>query len=346
MVSMKALRLSDLFGLRLIVVAIFSTGFLCLSKGSINDGISNSCHSTHFVSDSLCCEQHINGSQWMKFLSDTLPMCKLSIAGTHDSGAIRGGRKLKTQSCGIDDQLMLGIRAFDIRLAKKNNQLGLFHSHAFQGVYWENDVLPILISFLKANPSEALIVSLKKEGCVLDDYASLMSACLRTPEYQQYFVAHYRPDLTLKECRGKILFLHRDPAMEDYPGAACIGWDDNSSCMLTLRSNSGHEGFVFLQDEYQYVSGKEGKKKIDACILNFNRINAEPFSSQIGGISFVSATALPRGTPKDFANAVNMPVAEYIARMRLRHCGIVFIDFIEDAGGKELVNCLIRSNSF
>ena len=61
---------------------------------------------------------------WMKLLSDTLPVCKLSIPGTHDSGAIYGGCMLKTQDAGIFSQLELGIRAFDIRLAEKDGKAG------------------------------------------------------------------------------------------------------------------------------------------------------------------------------------------------------------------------------
>ena len=37
----------------------------------------------------LCAKPAFAGSKgdWMKLLSDTLPVCKLSIPGTHDSGA-------------------------------------------------------------------------------------------------------------------------------------------------------------------------------------------------------------------------------------------------------------------
>ena len=52
----------------------------------------------------------------------------------------------------------------------------------------------------------------------------------------------FRPELTLKDCRGKILFLHRDHAMDNYPGAACVGWEDDSTCLLTLRNKDGKEG--------------------------------------------------------------------------------------------------------
>ena len=284
--------------------------------------------------------------EWMKSLHDTLPVCKISIPGTHDSGTTKGGPMLKTQSSDISSQLQQGIRAFDIRLQKKDNKLGIYHSHAFQDIYWEDDVLPAFLHFLQEHPTETLIVSLKKEGGELQDYASLLSASLSEVAYQPYFVTDFFAELTLKDCRGKILFLHRDRAMEEYPGAACLGWKDNATCELTLRNKRGMDGFVLLQDEYQYESGssEETKKKIEACIRNFENISSEPTSSRRWGISFVSATGLPLGTPLGFANQINKPVADYLKKVGKRSFGIVFIDFVNDQEGDKLVKCLINSN--
>lgn len=281
---------------------------------------------------------------WMKSLHDTLPVCKVSIPGTHDSGTVKGGPMLKTQSTNIPAQLQQGIRAFDIRLEKKNGKLGVFHSHAFQDIYWEDDVLPAFIGFLQAHPSEVLIVSLKKEGGESQDYASLLSVSLSIPAHQRYFVMDFRPELTVGDCCGKILFLHRDYVMDDYPGAACVGWKDNSTCLLTLRNRDGKEGCVLLEDEYQYESGKDAGKKTDVSIRNLERISAEPVSSRQWGITFVSATGLPLGTPKVFADKVNGPVADYLKKQGKRNCGIVFIDFVGEPGGKALVEYLIDSN--
>ncbi len=286
----------------------------------------------------------INKAEWMKYLQDTLPLCKVSLPGTHDSGTTKGGRMLQTQSVGISEQLQQGIRAFDIRLEKKNGKLGIFHSYAFQDIYWEDDVLPTFISFLQAHPSETLVVSLKKEGGEIQDYAALLSVSLSEPAHQNYFVADFCPELTLKDCRGKILFLHRDHAMDNYPGAACIGWADNATCQLTLRNKDGKEGSVLLQDEYQYESGKDAGKKIEACISNFDKVSAEPVASYRWGISFVSATGLPLGTPLVFADKINEPVANYLREANKRNCGVVFIDFIDKRGGRKLVEYLIGSN--
>lgn len=285
-----------------------------------------------------------NKTEWMKSLHDTIPLCKISISGTHDSGATRGGCMVKTQRINITEQLERGIRAFDIRLKRRGDKLGLYHSFVFQGTYWEEDILPTFIRFLQEHPSETLIVSLKKEGGEHSDYASLLSTSLRDSIYQPYFVFDFNPSLTLEDCRGKILFLHRTPMMDDYPGVACIGWADNKTTQLTLRNKDGREGYAFLQDEYQYKSHKEAEKKVKACITNFENIAAEPAISFRWGISFVSATGLPFGTPAAFAKRVNEPVANYLIQANAKHCGIVFIDFIETPEGQKLVAYLIDSN--
>lgn len=282
--------------------------------------------------------------EWMKALPDSLPVCKVSIPGSHDSGSIKGGDRLKTQATGIPAQLQQGIRAFDIRLKKKDGKLGIYHSRAFQDIYWEEDVLPAFIDFLQAHPSETLIVSLKKEGGELEDYASLLSVSLSNPVHRRYFVMDFRPGLTLKECRGKILFLHRDRAMDDYPGAACVGWADDATCLLTLRNRDGVEGVALLEDEYQYESGEGAVEKVGACMRNLENVSAEPASSRRWGITFVSATGLPLGTPKVFADKVNRPVADALKKGGRKNCGIVFIDFVSEPDGKALVECLIKSN--
>lgn len=146
------------------------------------------------------------------------------------------------------------------------------------------------------------------------------------------------------DCRGKILFLHRDHAMDNYPGAACVGWEDDSTCLLTLRNKDGKEGVALLEDKYQYESGEEAGKKVGVCVRNIEGMSAEPVSSRRWGITFVSATGLPLGTPKVFADKVNKPIADYLKQKNSRNCGIVFIDFVSEPGGKDLVEYLIDSN--
>lgn len=298
------------------------------------------------------CSSNVNkisvddNSAWMQNINDTTLLCKISIPGTHDSGACRnGGVLLQTQDIDIATQLKGGSRCFDIRLqSMDDDKLGVYHGPSFQDIYWEENVLADFIGFLKKNPSETLIVSLKKENGRLSEYARLLSASLSKPEHQAYFVSDFRPELTLGECRGKILFLHRDHTMENYPGVECFDWEDNMTCTLTLRSKDGTEGKVTLQDEYQYLSAQKAEQKTKSTIRNIDKIAAEPEDSHLWGLTFVSATAFPISGPIHFAEKVNEPVAKHVQGIGKKNCGIVVLDFAGSEHGQMLVEALIDSN--
>ncbi|WP_102407729.1 phosphatidylinositol-specific phospholipase C [Parabacteroides bouchesdurhonensis] len=285
-------------------------------------------------------------STWMKNIDDSTPLCKISIPGTHDSGASQhGGVGIITQDISIPTQLRQGIRCFDIRLqAMDNNKLGIYHGPFFQDIYWEENVLTEFIDFLKRNPSETLIVFLKKENGKITDYAHLLSVILEKPEYQTYFMHDFRSDITLGNCRGKILFLHRDHAMDNYPGAECSGWEDNATCTVTLSSKNGDKCFVTVEDEYQYSSVKETDYKTQICIRNIEKMGAEPYNSELWGFTFVSATAVPVAGPIHFAKINNL-IAKHIQKAGKKNCGIVLFDFSGSKNGKRLTKALIDSNS-
>lgn len=288
--------------------------------------------------------------RWMSRLSDSTPMSHLCLPGTHDSAAQHGGVMLQTQTSSIAHQLKAGIRAFDIRLREHEGELGLYHSTAFQECTWESDVLPAFIAFLKENPTEALVVSLKKEGGSDEAYRCLLSQSLTQPEHTPYYIEHFDADTTLGYCRGKILFLHRDEVMTNYPGCRCEGWADNATCILTLRNADQTTTSLILQDEYEYTSAEEGAPRKLESILKSLRLmhKADANQSPDGyscGISFISATALPKGFPIQFAEKLNGQVAQTIKKEHLKPKGILFIDFVASKGGKRLVKELIDCNN-
>lgn len=298
------------------------------------------------VAVQACAGVEQDPTEWMRLLPDALPVCKMSIPGTHDSGATLGGAMLQTQSSDIGAQLQQGIRAFDIRLQATDGRLGVYHSVAFQALYWEDDVLPAFVGFLESHPSEGLIVSLKKEGGGSDEYAALLSASLSAPTIGGHTVTDFNPGLTLGELRGKMLFLHRDSVGDEYVGTECHGWVDNATCLLTLRGRDGTEATALLEDEYQYPSAAEACVKVEACTSNLDRIASEPADSCRWGLTYVSATALPAATPKAFADIVNGAVADYVGSQDGRTCGIVFMDFAAEPDGRRLVGNLIGNNTF
>lgn len=323
---------------------MFYCCIVCLLSNSLCYAVASNIHEFDFCNHGRV----INAEEWMKSLNDTLPISCISLPGTHDSGAIRGGKALRTQSSTIIQQLEVGIRAFDIRLKSRKGKLGVYHSIVFQHIYWEEDVLPAMISFLKKHPSEMLVVSLKCEGRSISKYTSLINSSLHRADYRDYIVSSFDKILTLGDCRGKILFLHRDDAGIGYQGVRCEGWKDDASCLLTLRAENGNVDTVWLQDEYQYSSGDaiEIEQKKQAIISYFEKMSQLNKMSFQWGISFISATGLPKGTPFVFAKKLNGTIADYLTNNKQRNCGIVFIDFVADIDGRRLVDVIIRSNGF
>jgi hypothetical protein len=288
--------------------------------------------------------QVLNRSAWMKGVSDDIPVCQLTISATHDSGALLGGKALKTQDITIQEQLEVGVRGFDIRLqACENGKLGVYHSVQFQDIYWETDVLPVFIEFLKNNPSEMLFVSLKKEGGDSEAYSILATTSLNDQAIAPYVLKDFKNDLTLGEARGKILFMHRDRILREYPGARCYGWDDNTTCWVTLKDMKGNETLVSVEDEYGYSSGKKADYKGRITWKNMEDAINNKGKEHRWYISFASATALPLAGPTAFSNVVNPMLAKQTQGLK-QACGIVLIDFAGTPSGRTLIDNLILSN--
>lgn len=288
--------------------------------------------------------QTLNRSAWMKGLADDVPVARLTIPATHDSGALLGGEALQTQDISIREQLEAGVRGFDIRLqACDNGKLGVYHSVQFQDIYWETDVLPAFLDFLKKYPSEMLFVSLKKEGGDSEAYRRLAAASLNDQSLAPYLVTDFKNDLTLGDCRGKILFMHRDRILKDYPGAQCHGWDDNVTCWVTLKDAKGNETLVSVEDEYGYPNGNKASYKGRITWKNMKAAMKNAGKNHRWYISFASATALPVAGPSAFSDVVNPMLAKQTQGLE-QPCGIVLIDFAGTADGRTLIDNLILSN--
>lgn len=288
--------------------------------------------------------QTLNRSAWMKGLSDEIPVCRLTIPATHDSGALLGGEALQTQDIAIREQLEIGVRGFDIRLqACENGKLGVYHSVQFQDIYWETDVLPAFIDFLKKNPSEMLFVSLKKEGGDSEAYCRLATASLNSLAIAPYVVTDFQKDMTLGDCRGKIVFMHRDRILKEYPGAQCYGWEDNVTGWVTLKDRKGNETLVSVEDEYGYPNGKKATYKGRITWKNMKDAMKNAGKDYRWYISFASATALPVAGPAAFSDVVNPMLAKQTQGLK-QTCGIVLVDFAGTSDCRTLIDHLILSN--
>src|SRR5271156_3554982 len=206
---------------------------------------------------------------WMKSLNDSTPLSALSIPGTHNSPAcFRALPQIRCQAVSPQVQLENGIRFFDVRVipeAPENTKLILVHGDfdiSFRGHKYFRDLVTTVHAFLDRNPSETVILSLKREGSGTHSGREL-SCILRD---------HYAGDLTkwytepripiLGECRGKIVLMRRfalDRRLKDeWQGR---GWGLNAQ-NWTYNTPYERHGDVSVQDFCEVREIEDIDKKI------------------------------------------------------------------------------------
>jgi len=171
---------------------------------------------------------------WMRAVDDDIPLGALSIPGTHDSGA-RKRQELNFSRCQEWDfrqQLERGIRFFDIRI---NANLDVNHAGWYQ---YENlyQVINIFQHFLRDNPGEAIIASIKQEDSSSADFASIVENLIQQNP-QLWYLDSRIP--TMRQVRGKIILLRRYPGST--LGIPMADWPDNTAFT---------SGQVSVQDRY------------------------------------------------------------------------------------------------
>ena len=104
------------------------------------------------------------GNDWMSSLNSDLFLSQFSIPGSHNSMALFEpfSRTAKTQNLSLSDQLKAGVRFVDIRCRHLDNGFVIHHGSVYQRTNFD-DVLNAVTSFLNANPSESIMMSVKEE---------------------------------------------------------------------------------------------------------------------------------------------------------------------------------------
>ncbi|MEU4358985.1 phosphatidylinositol-specific phospholipase C [Streptomyces virginiae] len=115
---------------------------------------------------------------WMSGLGDSTPLQRMTIPGTHDSGAAKGGLYVACQNTSIAQQLDSGIRFLDVRCRVTGGSFAIHHGSFFQDLMF-GDVLVACWNFLSAHPGETVLMRVKQEysgesdatfRAVFDDY--------------------------------------------------------------------------------------------------------------------------------------------------------------------------------
>ena len=214
------------------------------------------------------------GNNWITPLDDNIYVSQLSIPGTHDAATGDGTTFSlgKTQELTLDKQFEIGIRAFDLRPAVSDGDLILCHGEVATKFNWDQ-VMERFKYYLSEHPGEFIIAFIRHE----DEYdnknsnwGSIMQGKLESlkaetnPKTNESYTADFKPDLTVGELRGKILFLCRDWTKYNDAGPVVggyTGWSHSpSGSEVSIYYSRTVSGTMNIQD--CYAPSEDGQSKI------------------------------------------------------------------------------------
>ncbi len=290
------------------------------------------------ISDMYVYVQRASTTRWMSHLPDSRPISRVSMPGTHDAGSSSMPESSlaslgHTQNFPICEQLLDGIRAFDIRL-KSDMKFG----HTIKCRDGLDEEMEHIAQFMKENPKETLIFLVGS-----DENGAKWSEPMRQKfqniidKYSGLFLETFDATTPLGDVRGKILVIKRQQACP-------------YGKLLTFRDNAvfTYNGFR-VEDMYRehktYRKIKLVEKHLREAYENtdpslwyvtFNTIawdprHHKPYYTAWGG--------------RNIRKPMNNSLKEVIDLKAYKNFGIVFLDFYNGHGDSNMVvQTIINSN--
>ncbi|EPE08907.1 phosphatidylinositol-specific phospholipase c [Ophiostoma piceae UAMH 11346] len=301
-------------------------------------------------------------AKWMSTIDGSWPVSSLSLPGTHNSPAYHYALpSVRCQAVDVRTQLDNGVRFLDVRVSVSppaqphtDPRIGLVHSVfpvGLFGLHYFQELYVAVCGFLDANPSETVLISIKKEGTGKGNDADLANQLINhytgkaddgaqrpqgaLPPYDgkaESWRWYTEPKIpTLNEARGRIVLVRRFglPDEENFKSLnGGRGWGvDGSSWPDNCEDGTCGTGLLRLQDYYDvaqttaiatkinYVHGLLAKS---AC-ENYCKVNGDVNANASGPtppmyINFLTGSNFfnARCWPENVAARVNPSVVEYL----------------------------------
>ncbi|MFE5590469.1 phosphatidylinositol-specific phospholipase C [Streptomyces sp. NPDC056549] len=253
---------------------------------------------------------------WMGAHGDGTDLRRLTLPGTHDSGARFGGPWSECQNTTVAQQLDSGVRFLDVRCRVTGGSLAIHHGVSYQNMMF-GDVLVACRDFLAAHPSETVLMRVKQEYSAESDavFRGVFDDYLDRRGWRSLFrIGDTLP--ALGEARGRVVLL------ADNGGLPGLRWAD--------------PGVFAVQDDWNALPDAK-YPKIQA---HFRAAVAQPGRLYVNFVS-TSASLPPRWNSDRLNPWVHgfLDSAELAGRTGL---GIVALDFPNTRPG--LVDALLRHN--
>jgi 1-phosphatidylinositol phosphodiesterase len=313
-----------------------------------------------------------NLHKWMENFKDETPLSALSIPGTHNSPTChRALPSVRCQAVSPWDQMQNGVRFFDIRVQPETpedpSKDGLILVHgvfpiSLTGNKYFRDLVNDVHRFLDENPSETLIMSIKREGPGQHTDQQL-SRILRDHYCGDNNKWYTEPRIPrLGEARHRIVLMRRfcldERETHEWGGR---GWGINAENWRYNCDNDTH-GDVCVQDycevnETMHIDEKikfaeDHLGRAGGCIAPLpkdqnDHPNPGPFY-----LNFLSASNFWKFAcwPEKIAARLNPAI---IKQLCMKHhegegdgsTGIVITDWVGEGGDWDLIRCIVGMNA-
>src|SRR5262249_48128138 len=150
---------------------------------------------------------------------------EMSIPGTHDTCSLHGGDLVKCQAWSVKDQLEAGIRFIDIRCRHIENVFAIHHGIVYQKINF-GKVRDACIAFLKANPSECVIMIIKEEHTPSKNTRKFSETFASYVKGNDKYFYQKEEIPKLKDARGKIVIVTRAGGVDGIPYSVFEHADD------------------------------------------------------------------------------------------------------------------------
>ena len=207
--------------------------------------------------------KQVSGNNWITPLDGSIYVSQMSIPGSHDAAtgenmaSFIGDLFAQTQEQTLQTQWNLGIRAFDLRPAiyktRSTNELWLYHGVTRVSISWATAMNTIKAN-LTDHPGEFAIVLFRHEdestlykNTNTTDFDNYMKAWVNA---NKTWIVDWRPDITIDECRGKLILISRFNGSWDY--GCFTGWSHDAAGTTTTVRNASNtkSGTMYVQDYY------------------------------------------------------------------------------------------------
>lgn len=284
---------------------------------------------------------------WMGGLSDSTPVSRMSIPGTHDACTFDLTGMSGCQNFNIEYQLNSGIRYFDVRPDKNGR---IYHGISATNVYM-NQVMDDCDKFLRDHPSEMIILQVGASSG--DDITGYMNDLCK--KYSRVDASTKLK--TLGQYRGKIVIFRRYGLTGNTSsfGIDLTAWPNDTAGELTTKEGDK----FYVQDRY-YSSDEAIHDTKEKSRMVRDAIKHAGANPDIVHINFNSVTGRVVSTPWNYAwgtgSDIDPRMSESLAynlnRFKkenpgVRNIGIIMLDYFNAHGNDDeyhLVETIINFN--